>query len=63
MEIIDNMPKKVTLVGNPCVLKEELPRNEKNIGRDIIPESNIVYPDLVFTIGHSIGKYFRPRVL
>ena len=63
MILTENMPKDVTLVGNPDVLEEKTPRSENYREMDTIPESSVVYLDLVFTLGCSFGKYLRPKVI
>jgi hypothetical protein len=54
--------EKTTLIGNIGIFEEEISGKETSIGSDIIPESVIVYTDLVFTLKNSPGKYIRPVV-
>jgi hypothetical protein len=54
-------PKKLILIGDPNILTECSSNNqEKEL--DIVPESLIVYSDLVFTLKNNDSQYFRPVV-
>ena len=53
---------KITLQGNLFNFEEDHPRLEEDLKFDTIPETNIEYNDLVFTLKNHQGSYLRPVV-